>query len=136
MPTLITHNEFEPRLLLNPNLTMAIPAFATLPVAQIPKKKFKQLNMKDGVAPPSPETKTIKVQGHNRGSTQVHSHLCKIKAKAHGNKKESKKTNSKKKGKPKHSAFAKVKDDCKESLQLAHSLHIEEMRNLMNSFKK
>jgi hypothetical protein len=34
MPTLITQDEFEAELLLNPNLTMmAIPAFATLPVA-------------------------------------------------------------------------------------------------------
>jgi hypothetical protein len=38
MPTLITQDEFEPEVLLNPNMTMAIPAFATLPVAQIPKK--------------------------------------------------------------------------------------------------
>jgi hypothetical protein len=42
MPILITQDTFEPELLLNPNLTLAIPAFATLPDAQIPKKKFKQ----------------------------------------------------------------------------------------------
>jgi hypothetical protein len=59
MPTLITQDKFEAELLLNPNLTMAIPAFSTLPVAQIPKKKFTQLTMKNGVAPPSPKTKTI-----------------------------------------------------------------------------
>jgi hypothetical protein len=41
MPTLITQDEFEPVfLLLNPNLAMGIPAFATLPVVQIPKKKY------------------------------------------------------------------------------------------------
>jgi hypothetical protein len=28
---------FEPRLLFNPNLTMAIPAFVTLPATQFPK---------------------------------------------------------------------------------------------------
>jgi hypothetical protein len=62
---LITQDEFEIELLLNPNLTMATPAFATLPVAQIPKKKFKQLTMKNGVAPSSPKTKTIlQFQGH------------------------------------------------------------------------
>jgi hypothetical protein len=135
MPTLITQDEFEAALLLNCNLTMAIPAFATLPVAQIPKKKFKQkLTMKDGVAPPSPKTKTIQVQGHNRGSTQVHSHLCRINAKAHGNKRETKATKSKKKtGKPKHSAFHNGQDDCKESVQLAKSLHIQKLRNLTNS---
>jgi hypothetical protein len=38
MPTLITQDEFEPMFLLNPNLTMAIPAFATLPVASYQKR--------------------------------------------------------------------------------------------------
>jgi hypothetical protein len=47
MPTLITQDEFEAEFLLNPNLTIAIPAFATLPVAKTPKKKFKQLTMKN-----------------------------------------------------------------------------------------
>jgi hypothetical protein len=53
MPTLTTQDGFEAKLLLNPILTMAIPAFATLPVTQILKKKFKQLTLKNGVAPPS-----------------------------------------------------------------------------------
>jgi hypothetical protein len=39
MPTLITQDEFEPRLLVKLNLTTAISAFATLPVAKFPKKK-------------------------------------------------------------------------------------------------
>jgi hypothetical protein len=73
------------------------------------------------VAPPSPETKSIPVQGHKYGSTQVQSHLCKINTKPHGNKKESK---------------SLVKDDCKESVQLANTLHIQELRYLVNSFKK
>jgi hypothetical protein len=134
---LITQDEFEPELLLNPNLTMAIPAFATLPVAQIPKKKFKQLTMRNRVAPPSPETKTIQVQGHNRGSTQVHAHLRKINAKANRNKKENKAMKYKKKTRrPKHSAFHNGQDDCKESVQLAKTLHIQELRNLMNRNKK
>jgi hypothetical protein len=109
---------FEAELLLNPNLTMAIPAFATLPVGSDSKKKFKQLTLKNGVAPPSPKTKTIQVQAHNRGSTQVHSHLCKINAKAYGNKRETKATKSKKKtGQPKHTAFHNGQDDCKAELQ-------------------
>jgi hypothetical protein len=64
--------------------------------------------MRNRVAPAaSPEPKTIQVQGHNGGSTQVHSHLRKINAKAHGNKKETKATKSKKMtGKPKYSAFS------------------------------
>jgi hypothetical protein len=42
MPTLITQDEFNPSLLVKLNLTMAIPAFATLPVAKLqvnPKAK-------------------------------------------------------------------------------------------------
>jgi hypothetical protein len=53
MPILITQDECEPKLLLNPNLIMAIPAFATLPVAQFPKKKFQQFNLDGKMAPPS-----------------------------------------------------------------------------------
>jgi hypothetical protein len=129
---LITQDEFEHRLLVNPNLTMAIPAFATLPVDKFPKKKWIQKTMRNRVAPPSPETKTIQVQGHNCRSTQVNSHLCKINAKVHGNKKETKSTKSKKKtGKLKHSAFHNGQDDCKESIQLAKTLHIQDLRNLM-----
>jgi hypothetical protein len=74
----ITQDEFEPNLLPNLNLTMAIPGLATLPVAQFPKKKWLQKTMSGKVAPPSHETQNIQVQGHNHGSTQVHSHLCKI----------------------------------------------------------
>jgi hypothetical protein len=57
MPTLITQDAFEAELLLNLNLTMAIPpAFATLPVAQIPKKKLKQLT--NGSSPNYPPSVT------------------------------------------------------------------------------
>jgi hypothetical protein len=138
MPTLITQDEIEPELVLNPNLTMAIPAVATLPVAQIPKKGMIQQGLWNmEVALPSPKTKTIQVQGHNRGTTQVHSHQRKIKSKHNGNKKDSKVTKSKKKaGKPKHSAFHNGQDDCKESVQLAKSLEIQELWDLMNRNKK
>jgi hypothetical protein len=90
------------------------------------------------VAPPTPETRTIQVQGHNCGSTQeVYSHLRKINAKPHGNKKDSNATKSKKNtGKPKHSAFHNGQDDCKESVQLAKTLQIQELRDLMNRTKK
>jgi hypothetical protein len=89
------------------------------------------------VAPPSPKTKTIQVQGHNRGSTQVYSHLCKINAKAHGNKRATKATKSKKvTGKPKQNAFHSGEDDCKDSVALAKSLEIQELRDLMNRIKK
>jgi hypothetical protein len=84
--------------------------------------------MTNEVAPaPSPKTKTI----------QVHPHLRKINAKAHGSKKETKATKSKKKtGKPKHSAFHNGQDDCKESVQLAKTLHIQELMNIMNRNRK
>jgi hypothetical protein len=139
MPTLITQDEFETELVLNPNLTMAIPAFATLPVAQIPKKKWTQQGLwnREIALLPSLETKTIQVQGYNRGTTQLHSHLRKINAKPHGNKKDSKATKSKKKtGKPKHSAFHNGQDDCKESVQLAKTLQTQELWDLMNRNKK
>ena len=93
--------------------------------------------MRNRVAPPYPKTKTIQVQGHNCGSTQVQSHLRKINAKAHVIKKETKAIKSKKKtGKPKHSAFHNGQDDCKESVQLAKTFHIQELRNHMNRNKK
>jgi hypothetical protein len=139
MPTLITQDEFEPELLLNPNLTMTIPAFATLPVAQITSNKLIQSGLWGQVAVlPAPETKSIQVQGYNPGSTKVQSHLHKINAKAHVNKKETKVTQSKKKtGNPKHSAFHNGQDDCKESVQLlAKSLQIQELMDRMNRNKK
>jgi hypothetical protein len=134
----ITQDEFELSLLPNPNLTMAIPSLSTLPVAQFPKNKLLQMTMFGRVAPPSPETrKNIQVQGHNSSLTQVYSHLCKINGKPHGNKKESETTKSKKKtGKPKYSAFRNGQDDCKESVQLGKTLHLQELWDLMNNNKK
>jgi hypothetical protein len=138
MPTLITQDDFEPKLLPNPNLTMTIPALASLPVAQFPKKKMLQTTLFGKVAPPSPETKSIQVQGYNRSSTQVQPPLRKINPKPHGNKKDSKATKFKKKaGKPKHSAFPhNGQDDCKESVQLAKTLQIQEPWDLMNRSRK
>jgi hypothetical protein len=79
----------------------------------------------------------IQVQGHNRGSKQVYSHLRKINAKAHGKKRETKATKSKKKTQqPKHTAFHNGQDDCKNSVALAKSLEIQELRDLMNRIKK
>jgi hypothetical protein len=58
----ITQQEFEPKLLPNANMTTSIPYLATLSVPQFPKTQWTR------VAPPSPETKKISVQGHIRGS--------------------------------------------------------------------
>jgi hypothetical protein len=146
MPTLvavITQEEVEPTLLPNPNLTMAIPSLAAVTIPKIPPKKLLQRTMMSSgkmdptrMAAAGPKTKKIQVPGHYRASSKVRPHTRIVKD-ADAKKKETKKPKSKKKnGKPNLSAFVKVKDDCKESLQLAHSLHIEEMRNLMNSFKK
>jgi hypothetical protein len=133
--TVITQEEFEPKELLPAvNLTMVIPHLATLSVPQFPKKKLLQMTMFGRVAPPSPETKNTPVQGHNHSSTQVQFHLCKIKANSHGNKKDSKTIKSKKKiGKSKQSAFHKMQDDCKESVQLAKTLHIRDLANSLTN---
>jgi hypothetical protein len=128
MATIITQDEFEPELLHNPNLTMAIPKFAAIPVAKIPTKVFKQMIIRNDlkVAPPVTKQKSIKVQGHNRGSTKVKSHL----------RNNSKMTKTKMKGRQGSSDYAKVKDDCKESVELAHTLHSQYIKDLFNSFKK
>jgi hypothetical protein len=53
-----------------------------------------------------------------------------------GNKKETKTTKSKKKKEQKHYVFAKVKVDCKETRQLAETLHAEYISAIFNRFKK
>jgi hypothetical protein len=128
----ITQEEFEPNLLPIANPTMAIPSLETLLVPQFPKNKMLQNTTNGGVAPASPETKKIPVPAHKRGTSHVKFHLHTVKVKPNRNRKESKK----KTGKPKHSAYPKVKDDCKESVQLANTLHIQELRDLVNSLKK
>jgi hypothetical protein len=135
MPTLITQDEFEHNIHPNPILTMAIPSLTILPVAQLPKKKWVQKGLWDRKVAATPKTKTIQVQGHNRRTGQVHSHLRKINVKTNGNKKESKTTKSKKKGEPKHAVGDNVKDDCKKSVELAHSLHSQYIKDLFNTFK-
>jgi hypothetical protein len=53
----ITQEEFEPKILLNVNLTTAVSYVDTLLVSQFPKKKLLQITMFRRVAPPSPEKK-------------------------------------------------------------------------------
>jgi hypothetical protein len=80
-------------------------------------------------------TKVTKVKAYWKGSKQVKAHNRIIEAKTHGNKKEVKNIKYKKKTEEaKHFAFAKLPDeDCKESVQLAHSLHIQELQNFMRN---
>jgi hypothetical protein len=134
----ITQEEFEPEILPNPNLTMAIPHLANLTVAKLQEKKMHQGTLW-GMDPPlslTPEPTTYKVDEYKRGSSTVAGHYRKIGAKAKGKRKKAKNIKSKKKaGKQEHCAFLEVPDDCKESVQLANSLHIQEMQDLFNSFK-
>ena len=71
-------------------------------------------------------------------SFHVRAHWCKYQNGApskKSSKKSSKKASqSKKKKALKSPPTAAVADDCKESLQLAHSLHIQEIKDLVNSF--
>jgi hypothetical protein len=129
-PTMV--NPFPIPSLPTANPTLVIPVLESLLVPLFPKKKMLQKTLNGGLAPASPETKKVQIPAYKRGTSNVKYHLRTVKIKHNGNKKESKK----KTGKPKHSAHPKVKDDCKESVQLANSLHIQELRDLVNSFKK
>jgi hypothetical protein len=136
MPTLITQDEFEENILPNPRLTMAIPYLAPLVIPlQVPKKKLNQIGLWGRAVVPAPEQDVvIQVGAHNRGDTKVEAHKRKITVKAKGNNKNTKVTKSKKKtGKAKHSAFHNGKNDCKESVKLAKTLHIQELMNLVKN---
>ena len=130
----ITQDEFDETLIPNPRVTMAIPHVASmLGSDKIKKKKFTQ----EGLWGRVPKSTTIEIPSHKRGSSQVGAHLRKVTNNSNGSKKKDKVNKSKNtSGKAKHQAYTKTKDDCKESVQLAHSLHIKELRELVNSFKK
>jgi hypothetical protein len=129
---MITQEKFEHKLLPNANLTMALPFLAPLLVPQFPEKKITQRTLLSGrVAPPTHAHVTG--NDHFHGNTYVPPHMPRVKIKPNGNKKKSNTINSKKKtGKAKHGAFPKVQDGCKESVQLACSLQIQELRDLID----
>jgi hypothetical protein len=108
---------------------MALPYLAHLVIhPQVPKKKLIQSGLWGRNAVPAPKPDFIQIEAHNRGSTKVEAHKGKITAKAKGNKKDTKAIKSKKNtGKAKHSAFHNGQDDCKESVKLAKTLHIQEL---------
>ena len=87
-------------------------------------------------APAKEISREIQVPEHICGSTQIKAHAIIIKLPSGVNKKETKTTKSKKKKEQKHSVFAKVKADCKETKQLVETLHAEYISALFNSFKK
>jgi hypothetical protein len=128
----VTQEEFEQQARPIPRLTMAPPSLAAAVVPQLPKKKLIQKGLWGKQVEVA--TKVTKVKAYWKGSTQVKAHNRIIEAKIHGNKKEVKNIKYKKKTEePKHVAFAKVPDDCKESVELAHSLHIQELQDFMRS---
>jgi leucyl aminopeptidase len=133
----ITQEEFEQKAQPIPRLTMPPPSLAAVLVPQLAEKKLIQKGLwgkQVEVATSKPSTKVTKVKAYWKGSKQVKAHNRIIGAKTHGNKQKAMNIKHKKKTEqPKHSAFAKVPDDCKESVQLAHSLHIQELQNLMRN---
>jgi hypothetical protein len=136
MPTyieMITQEKFEHKLLPNANPTMALPFLAPLLVSQFAEKKMTQRTLSGKVVPPTHEN--VPVNDHFRGNTFVPLHMHRVKIKPNGNKEKSQTIHSRKKtGTAKHGAFPKVQDDCKESVQLARSLHIQELRGLVKRF--
>jgi hypothetical protein len=140
MPTMIaviTQEESAIKPLPNTNLTMALPFLDCFLVPQFPKKKLLQMKLwakKDDA--PAPEPNFIKVPSHNRGSSSVRDHRrYSTPSKSNCNKKKDKVIKSKKKtGQAKHPGFPKAKADCKETLQLANTLRIKYLKDLVNSF--
>ena len=142
MPTniaVITQDEFEPKLLPQANLTMAIPFLDPLFVPKLPQKKFLQIKLwaKQDDAP-APEPHFIQVLSHNRVSSKVPGYkYYPTPSKSQGPQKKFKVIKSKKKtGQFNHPGFCKAKDDCKKTVQLAYSLHIQELRDLVKGSKK
>jgi hypothetical protein len=133
MPTLITQDEFEENLLPIPRPTMVLPLLVPLAVPfPIPKKKLNQIGLwgRDVVSAPKPGV--IQIGAHTRGNTKVDAHFRKITVKSKGNKKDSKAPKSKMKTtKAKHSFFHNGQNDCKESVKLAKTLHIQELMNVI-----
>ncbi len=134
LPVLVTQTQEE-----NDNPTMALPVWESILVPQIPKKfiqsKFSFTKTED--AAPVPEPDFIQVPDHTRGSNKVKGYKkYTTPAKSHGNKKKDKAIKSKKKtGQAKHPGFPKAKADCKETVQLANTLHIiQYLKDLVNSF--
>ena len=93
---------------------------------------------KTGHDTPVPESDFIQVLTHIRGSSKVQGYkYYTTPAKPHGNKKKGRVIKSNKKtGQAKYPGFPKAKDDCNETVQLAYSLHIQELRDLVKGSNK
>ena len=139
MPTniaVITQEENEHKHSPNANPTMALPFLAPTLIHKIQvKKQMTQRTLFGKLALPTHEN--VPVNDHYCGNTYVPYHMRRVQIRPNGNKKKSKNINTKKKaGKEKHGAFPKEADGCKESIQLACSLHIQELRDLVKGSKK
>ena len=139
MPTMIaviTQEDSEPKILTNANPTMALPILDHVFVPQFPRKKLLQMKLWAEDDAPAPELEFIQVPSHSCGSSSVWDHRrYTTPAKSYGNKKKDKAIKSKSKtGQAKHSGFLKAKADCNETVQLANTLHIEYLKDLVTSF--
>jgi len=136
MIAVIIREESEPKLLPNANPTMALPFLAPFLVPQVHKKKLLQMKLWAKDDSPAPELNFIQVPSHIRGSSSVRDHRrYTTPAKSYrGKKKDKAFTPKKKTGQAKYFGFLKAKADCKETVQLATSLHIEYLKDLVNSF--
>ena len=76
----------------NANPTMALPFLDTILVLQIPEKKMTQKTIMFGMLAPTHELRAV--NGHWHENTNVQEHICKLKIKQKGNKKECKTNNS------------------------------------------
>ena len=127
IPVQITQTQEE-----NDNPTMALPFLETFLDPQIPERKLLQKTLR---AETATEPKFIQVAAHKRGSTKVQGYKKYIApTKSHGIKKKDKATESKKKTKQAQLVFSKAKPVCKASVQLAESLCIKYLKELVNSF--
>ena len=139
MPTMvavITQDDSEPEVVPNANPNMALTLFKPFIVPKVPKKKLLQMTLwakKEDA--PAPDPDFIKVAGHKRASSNVRNHKrYTASSKSGGITEKGKATKSKKKpGLAKHTGYLKAKDDCKETLQLAYTLHIQYLKDLVHS---
>ena len=126
----ITQEELEEKVCTIPNLTMAIPKAVAKKVSPVKEKKMIQKGLWGKKVQATTKPKEVPVKTHKKGNSQVKSHMRRVPEKNEKNKTKDTTNTKKKKGQ------ANVKDDCKESVQLAYSLHIQELQNILRGQNK
>jgi len=131
IPVQVTQTQEE-----NDNPTMAPPVWDTFLVPQIPKKLLQSKLWAKKEDASVPEPGFIQVPSHIRGSSKVQGYKKHTTpAKSNGNKKKDKAVKSKTKARQsKLPVFSKAKADSKETLQLANTLRIKYLKELVHSF--